>query len=92
MRPDHLFVSDSSHLYLLTRLLPRFRIGSILGKGGKILTDIQANTRTRVRISQRGDFIPGTKNRSVTITGQTREDVEAAEKRINECIEKSETG
>jgi len=56
------------------------------------LTDIQANTRTRVRISQRGDFIPGTKNRSVTITGQTREDVEAAEKRINECIEKSETG
>ena len=58
------------------------RIGSILGHGGKKLTEIQALSRTKIRISQRGDFIPNTQNRIVTITGSTAKDVEHAQQLI----------
>jgi len=58
------------------------RIGSILGHGGKKLTEIQALSRTKIRISQRGDFIPNTQNRIVTITGSTAQDVEHAQQLI----------
>lgn len=58
------------------------RIGSILGHGGKKLTEIQSLSRTKIRISQRGDFIPNTQNRIVTITGSTAQDVEHAQQLI----------
>ena len=58
------------------------RIGSILGHGGKKLTEIQSLSHTKIRISQRGDFIPNTQNRIVTITGSTAKDVEHAQQLI----------
>lgn len=69
--------------------VPDARIGSILGRGGKTLTELQTVTRTKIRISQRGEFIPGTQNRVVTITGNTVQDVEHAQHLVNQRLDTS---
>lgn len=66
--------------------VPDTRVGSILGRGGKTLTEIQAVSHTKIRISQRGEFIPGTQNRVVTITGSTTQDVEHAQNLVNQRL------
>jgi len=54
-------------------------IGSILGRGGRTLNELQVLSNTRIRISQRGEYIPGTKNRVVTIRGPTAQSVTNAQ-------------
>lgn len=44
-------------------------IGAILGRGGKTILDIQQCSGVHIRISERGDFLPGTTHRKVTISG-----------------------
>lgn len=56
-------------------LVPDAMIGSILGRGGRALTELQMLSGTRIRISQRGDYMPGTRSRIVTIRGQTAQSV-----------------
>lgn len=62
-------------------------IGAILGKRGKVISDIQNISGAHIQVSQRGDYIPGTSNRRVTVTG-TEEAVRSAEGLINERIDK----
>lgn len=69
--------------------VPDTRIGSILGRGGKTLTELQALSQTKIRISQRGVFVPGTQNRIVTITGNTTQDVEHAQHLVNQRLDAS---
>lgn len=69
--------------------VPDSRVGSILGRGGKTLAEIQALSRTRIRISQRGEFIPGTQDRAVTITGNTTQDVDHARQLLNQRLNPS---
>lgn len=69
---------------------PDSMIGFVLGRGGKILNRIQSRTQTRIRLSQRGDFVPGTTNRIVTITGTTSESVDHAIDLINERLSSAE--
>eukprot|EP00542_Grammatophora_oceanica_P014076 CAMPEP_0194035200 /NCGR_PEP_ID=MMETSP0009_2-20130614/7658_1 /TAXON_ID=210454 /ORGANISM="Grammatophora oceanica, Strain CCMP 410" /LENGTH=731 /DNA_ID=CAMNT_0038676467 /DNA_START=380 /DNA_END=2575 /DNA_ORIENTATION=+ len=59
--------------------IPDSLIGSILGRGGRTLNELQLLSNTRIRISQRGEFVPGTKNRVVTVRGQTLQSVTAAQ-------------
>lgn len=66
--------------------VPDNRIGAILGRGGKTLTEIQALSHTKIRISQRGEFFRGTQNRVVTITGDTVQDVEHAQHLLNQRL------
>ena len=66
--------------------VPDARIGSILGRGGKTLTELEALSRTKIRLSQRGEYIPGTQNRVVTITGNTLHDVEHAQNLVNQRL------
>lgn len=66
--------------------VPDSRIGSILGRGGKTLTELQGLSKTKIRISQRGDFIQGTHNRIVTITGDTLQDVEYAQHLVKQRV------
>jgi RNA-binding protein Nova len=54
-------------------------IGSILGRGGRTLNELQVLSNTRIRISQRGEYLPGTKNRVVTIRGPTSQSVSTAQ-------------
>ena len=49
--------------------VPDKLIGSILGKGGLTLKDLQSQSGARVTISKRGEYAPGTQNRVVTIEG-----------------------
>lgn len=60
-------------------LVPDTLIGSILGRGGKTLNELQMHSNTRIRISQRGEYVPGTKNRIVTIRGSTAHSVSLAQ-------------
>lgn len=47
--------------------VPNKLVGSILGKGGSTLKEIQQQTGARVTISKRGEFAPGTQNRCVLV-------------------------
>jgi len=60
-------------------LIPDNLIGSILGRGGSTLNELQLHSNTRIRISQRGEYVPGTRNRIVTIRGQTANSVSLAQ-------------
>ncbi|CAG2104513.1 unnamed protein product [Medioppia subpectinata] len=44
-------------------------VGAILGHGGKSLVEIQRLSGANIQISKKGIFVPGTRNRIVTITG-----------------------
>jgi predicted RNA-binding protein YlqC (UPF0109 family) len=56
-------------------LVPDSMIGSILGRGGRTLNELQMMSGTRIRISQRGEYMPGTRSRIVAIRGPTAEAV-----------------
>ena len=60
-------------------LIPDSMIGSILGRGGRTLTEIQGLSGTSIRISQRGEYMPGTRSRIVTIRGPNAQAVWHAE-------------
>lgn len=57
-------------------------IGSILGRAGKTLSELQLRSGTRIWISQRGEYLPGTRNRIVTIRGPSAESVWQAQMMI----------
>lgn len=44
-------------------------VGAILGHGGKSLVEIQRISGANIQISKKGTFVPGTRNRIVSITG-----------------------
>ena len=49
--------------------VPEVMINSVLGIGGKVLTELMHATGARMQVSGAGDYIPGTYNRKLTITG-----------------------
>ncbi|XP_029648571.1 RNA-binding protein Nova-1 isoform X4 [Octopus sinensis] len=49
--------------------VPETIVGAILGPGGKGIVEIQQFTGTNIQISKKGVYVPGTRNRVVTITG-----------------------
>lgn len=53
----------------ITVAVPDALIGAIVGRAGRTITELQAYSGARIKISQRGEFVPGTTNRLVTITG-----------------------
>ncbi|XP_077142474.1 RNA-binding protein Nova-2-like isoform X1 [Ranitomeya variabilis] len=53
----------------LEMAVPETLVGAILGKGGKTLVEYQELTGARIQISKKGEFVPGTRSRKVTITG-----------------------
>mmetsp|Transcript_7793 Transcript_7793/g.11144 ORF Transcript_7793/g.11144 Transcript_7793/m.11144 type:complete len:541 (-) Transcript_7793:326-1948(-) len=69
--------------------VPDSHIGAVLGKGGQTLMHLRMSSDTDIKISQRGEFVPGTKNRIVTISGRTLENVAAAQFIINQRIQRT---
>jgi RNA-binding protein Nova len=49
--------------------VPEIMIGSVIGHGAKLLTDLMQATSTRITLSGKGEYIPGTYNRKLTIIG-----------------------
>lgn len=53
----------------VTIAVPDEYVGIIVGRGGKTISDIQQISGVRIKVSDRGDFVEGTTDRKVTITG-----------------------
>lgn len=66
--------------------IPENVVGSILGQGGNILDELQTQSKTRIRLSRRGEFFPGTNQRIVTITGPSSESLASAQYLIRKRI------
>jgi RNA-binding protein Nova len=47
-------------------------IGLVVGRGGRNISDISQTSGAKIKISDRGDYISGTTDRKVTITGSQR--------------------
>ncbi|GAV87425.1 KH_1 domain-containing protein/KH_3 domain-containing protein [Cephalotus follicularis] len=60
-------------------------IGLVLGRGGRNIMEISQISGARIKISDRGDFMSGTTDRKVTITGSQRA-VRAAEDLIMQKV------
>ncbi|MQL94825.1 hypothetical protein Taro_027483, partial [Colocasia esculenta] len=63
-------------------------IGAIVGRGGRNIMEISQASGARIKISDRGDFMSGTSDRKVTITG-TQEAIRTAETMIMQKISSS---
>merc|ERR1711865_757873 len=50
-------------------LVPNPDAGAVIGKGGSVISQIQNDSKAKVKMSQNGDFFPGTMDRVVLITG-----------------------
>ena len=72
--------------YVAQVAIPDTVIGSILGRAGRTLADLQEQSHTRIRISQRGEYLPGTRNRVVTIRGGTAQSVSTAQFLISQRL------
>lgn len=60
-------------------------VGLVVGRGGRSIMEISQLSGARIKISDRGDFISGTSNRKVTITGSQRA-IRVAESMIMEKV------
>lgn len=49
--------------------VPEVMVSSVVGAGGKLITDLIQTTGARVQLSGKGEYIPGTYNRKLTIAG-----------------------
>jgi RNA-binding protein Nova len=63
-------------------------IGAVVGRAGRNITEIIQASGARIKISDRGDFMPGTTDRKVTITG-TPEAIRTAESMIMQRVSAS---
>eukprot|EP00246_Nothoceros_aenigmaticus_P006924 TRINITY_DN2034_c0_g1_i2.p1 TRINITY_DN2034_c0_g1~~TRINITY_DN2034_c0_g1_i2.p1 ORF type:complete len:370 (-),score=36.13 TRINITY_DN2034_c0_g1_i2:486-1595(-) len=72
----------------ITVAVPDERIGAIVGRAGKTITEIQQASGVRIKISDRGDFVAGTKDRKVTISG-TAEGVRLAQHLLTQKVQQS---
>ncbi|KAK3093688.1 hypothetical protein FSP39_018925 [Pinctada imbricata] len=64
-------------------------VGAILGPGGKGIVELQQFTQTNIQISKKGVYVPGTRNRIVTITG-TPTNISKAQYLIQQRIQQEE--
>lgn len=61
--------ADPQKESILESEVPETLVGAILGKGGKTLVEFQNLTGAKIQISKKNEYVPGTRNRRVTITG-----------------------
>jgi len=74
----------------VTVAIPDEHIGAVVGRGGKYITEMQQVSGVRIKISDRNDFVPGTRNRKVTLTGSL-EAVQIAQFLISQKVQVSAT-
>lgn len=71
--------------------VPENRIGAVIGRGGEVIAQLKSVVGVRIRISGREDFLPGTRDRKVTISGPA-ESVQIAQVLINQKINQAPGG
>ncbi|KAG1361361.1 protein BTR1 [Cocos nucifera] len=60
-------------------------IGAVVGRGGRNIMEISQVSGARIKVSDRGDFLSGTSDRKVTITGSP-EAIQTAEAMIRQKV------
>ena len=60
---------DPANVVSATMQVDDSKMGPILGKGGRTITEIQVQSRCKIRVSDRNDLVPGTNLRTVHISG-----------------------
>lgn len=60
---------ESSSRVIFKILVSNNNAGSIIGKSGKTISDLQQESSARIRLSQAGDFFPGTNDRVCLMSG-----------------------
>lgn len=58
-------------------LVPQSIIGAVIGKGGKVISELQEQSGARIKISQSADYFPGSSDRTVMVSGSLGEVLEA---------------
>eukprot|EP01018_Ginkgo_biloba_P032159 Gb_21138 [translate_table: standard] len=71
-----------------TIAVPDEHVGAIVGRGGRVITEIQQASGANIKISDRGDFLSGTNDRKVTITGSA-ECIRVAKRMLKQKVEQS---
>ena len=64
--------SSSSQIHCTATLeltVPDELIGAVLGKQGKTINEFMQYSGAKIQVSQKGEYVPGTNNRKVVITG-----------------------
>ena len=65
-------LSSMDQMQVQIRLgVPEHQVGNLVGKGGSTIKEIIALCGAQVKLSQKGEVVPGTQNRIVTVTGNT---------------------
>lgn len=62
-------IRGHNHRTETTIPVPDDRVGTIIGKGGEIITQLQSLIGVKVIVSGRTEFETGTRNRKVTVIG-----------------------
>lgn len=70
----------------VTIAVPEDKVGVVIGKQGAVVNQIKELLGVSIRISRKGEFLPGTHDRACSITG-TPEAVEIAQRLIQQKIE-----
>lgn len=78
------FYSLAAKTPILKVLIPNHAAGSIIGKGGANIAEVQQTTGARIKLSPNNDYYPGTQERVGLIMGE----VETINKMLNFVIEK----
>lgn len=65
--------------------IPESRVGSVIGRGGDVISQIKDLLGVAVHISERGEYMAGTTDRECQITGE-KETVELAQRLIKQRI------
>lgn len=76
-------VESKAHRTLVS--VPDELVGAMLGRQGENVNEIQARTNTRITVSQRNEFVSGTRDRIVTISGNP-DDCDEARKMLADRI------
>ena len=69
------------HATTMTLAIPEDRVGTVIGKQGAVINQIKDLVKVSIRISKRGEHLPGTTDRACEITGSP-EAVELAQRLI----------
>lgn len=82
--------TNSSNHYgsTINLAVPDSIIGAILGRRGQTLRELQEESGARIKVSQRDEFVPGTTNRIVTISGP-EESIETARTLIRALVSRN---
>ena len=54
-----LFIPGDDSKYIVKMLIPSTAAGSIIGKGGMTIAQLQRDTGTNIKLSKANDFYPG---------------------------------